>query len=289
MKLKKLIEGFFSPETPTEKTSYKVTRKAEQRGPLTYPYPEIDETLTDKEIDQELQLELKLSPTMKDPLNLSGRNFGNAGHGYGKLSKTFANFAPNETEATLSKQETRVIPISVANDPDDLEELELVEESNEVVALDPQHDPETNEMYRKAFAKKLAHREEANAKKAKPKKGSPWDKISIPRDPLQEDVGTRDKGLAYGSPVQTTKQPFASGVPTDHMKRNDEGFFDEDEIAEELGLVEEEDLKLKEWISSRFLAQTPSKSELDFFDEDSFENSRSEEEFKRTQQKKKHK
>lgn len=296
------MESFFSPETPTEKTSYKVTRKAEQRGPLTFPYFQEEETLSDKEIDDELQLEFKLNRSMQDPLNLSNHGTSKAAHGYGKTTKSFANFAPNETDATYSKQESQLQPISVANDEEDFEDLELVEESDEKdrlnyrayihdfyrnrkqdlkeVEADPQHDPETNEMYRKAFAKKIAHYEEMKSKKPKPKRSSAWDKFSAPRDPLQEELGARDKATAYGNPTPTTKQPYASGVPTNHMERNNEEYFDEDEIADELGL--------QEWIASTpIIAKSGMKSELEFFDTDSPDDLRSEDEFKRNQEKKK--
>jgi hypothetical protein len=248
LSLMDIIEGFFHPEVPGGRNTHHTPHAPGQKGPDDFPYTDNDlEMMSDEDIKQELKLELKLGNIMRDPLNMPAHNVQNGSFSWGKASKPFGNFQTKTRQAPTKSQ------VDVA--------VNGIEEE-----LDPMHDPETEELYRKKTELQIidassktpeevdeatkraienrdrARRDAVAARKKRNGDSKAWEKATsetkYKSQIVDEDVGMREKALAYGSPVQTTKQPFANGVPN----RTGSDFMDEEEIMRELGLME--------WINS---------------------------------------
>lgn len=255
-----IFEGFFHPEVPGPRNSHSFN-SPRSMGDAIDKQAGIPDTLSDQEIDQELNLEFKTMSVMRDPLNLPGHNVHNGGYGPGKGSKPFGNYQTKSKQVPDESQEDVMLRTIEQDNPQGLSIL-----SDPEIASALGLPREKEKPYREKVRGAKNHGQEAHWKDAK----------SQPRQSIDEDVGMREKGRAYGSPI-TTKQPFASGMP----KITDSNFFSEEEIESELGL--------REWMSSTPIFNKHAKSdkhELNFF-----ENNRpnftmnTEEEFNQNQKK----
>jgi hypothetical protein len=242
LSLLKILEGFYSPETPGPRNAHMFNTNRTLGDPLDSDHADM---MSDEEIADELKLEFKLGLTMRDPTNLSNHNVHNGSFSLGKGSKSFGNYQTKSNQGFNDSQEDVMVNTYSANNPDNLSLLS-----------DPQIAAELG-LTKKERPKGYADR--VKEAKIRGPEGHWKDARSIPRPiikPLEEEIGAREKGLAYGAAI-TTKQPFASGMPS----ITDSEFYSDEEIAKELGLTE--------WISSTPVFNKKfrgPKAELDFFE-----------------------
>lgn len=264
LSLTKIMESFFQPEA-AKNTKNCAPGDPKPKGPSNFPYGSEDgETLSDEEIDQELKLELKLSNVMRDPLNLPNHNAHNGSFSAGKGSRPFGNYqTTSKQHPEKSQVDVMVQPIEETHDPEQ-EEVIRKELGRDLIDRSSRSPEEMDAQIKQAIENRDRAREQAVAARKKKKfPANKWEEARSPIKPIDEDVGMREKGRAYGAQI-TTKQPFASGMP----KTTGSDFMDEDEIGKELGLIEGK-FDLMEWISSSPIlnrrAHGP-EAELDFFD-----------------------
>lgn len=236
-----ILEGFFHPETPGPRNAHHSPHSPGPKGPSGFPYTEVEETMSDEEIGKELKLELKLGNVMKDPLNLPNHNAHNGSFSWGKASKPFGNYQMSgKNGPDKSQVDVLVRPIEeeyAMHDPE-TEERARKDLEREIIDISSRTSPELDAATKKAIETRDSARKEAAAsRKKRNMPASKWESAKPSVKRLEEDIGMREKGRAYGSPI-TTKQPFESGVPNN----TGSDFMDEDEIMKELGLME--------WISS---------------------------------------
>lgn len=240
MSLARVLEALFNPELPGPANAHQFTQ-THPKGPSEFPYNHSEPTMEEEDIDQELKLEFNAGAgrSMRDPANLPNHRSHNGSFANGLASKAFGNYKLNSKEEdgfdpSMHEVEVRSIDVDNAGDNSDIPDE-----------------------WKPFFEER--DRAEAQASESKAKKRTDltlWSAYKAPKM-KKEDVGMREKGRAYGTPVSTTKQPFASGIPkaTPNME-----FYSDEDIDKELGLIE--------WISSSLLFNKkvhPAKADLDFF------------------------
>lgn len=245
-----LLEFLFNSELPGPGNEHQFPHDPIAKGQTDFPYnSETGEVMDEEEIEAELS-ELKLGPTMTDPLNLPGYNRHDGGDGWGKASQPFGNFKLKSKLHDPSGEEVVVRSVAIEENP-------VQEEEDPVVDLEESY---------------WNHKKSPDKKNIKINKLSLFDILNAMHDPeteervrkelTSEEIGVREKALHHGD-LATTKQPFANGMP----KITDMNFMSEDEIMQELGLNE----SILEWISSSAVFNNhinPEEEEEGFFDDE---------------------
>jgi hypothetical protein len=248
-KLSSIIEYLFKSELPGSRNAHQSPHDPGPKGPSNFPYySEVGDVMEEEEIDAELS-ELKLGPIMTDPTNLPGHNVHDGGDGYGKGSKPFGNYKLKSRLEDPSGFGVMVRDISFDNEPDHLEPEDPVEDYIEETLIPTRYIkvplpkeqiwnyalPENQELLK--ITDKLSLVDILTATNDPEKEEVVRKKLAV------EDVGMREKALAHSdSMLQTTKQPWANGMP----QATDSDFMSDIEIMQELGLNE----SIMEWISS---------------------------------------
>jgi hypothetical protein len=260
MRLSDILEALLVRDLPDGSSAHRFSQPLAS-GPTEFPYSFPGPTLDDEEIDKELQLEFGMGARlMQDPVNLSNHNIQHGAFAKGNSTQGINNYQLNDRDPEF--------------DPS------LVDASTKTFETESgESNKDIPDKWKKYFETKQRFNKEADEARPKRKEGlTLWNAAKAAKKEIKrEEVGLRQKGLSYGSPVDSTKQPFYNGIPkaTPNMD-----FYSDEEIDRELGLVES-------FSSSSIFNKNvhSATADLEFFERLAFSNSKgvSEEEFNKNQ------